>query len=510
MRLVILLAVVAACSAQTVITPNPGDPIHIPPGSGLPSGSVITGPNLALPGALSVVTTVCDGSRIVVTCPPYNAVGDGTTNNYAAIVAAQAAATSAGKPVYFPPGTYAHGTALTITDAGTRWYGEPDKSILKYTGGSTANGVYFNGTHVMRMEASGLSFDGGAATTAFRIKQLTNFKFDRIRILGATTNGMVCEWCVAGEIDRLGISANLASFTVTPVVGLRFEAATSDIKVSNPYIQGVSGAGILITGGSQNLSFTGGSSEGNAYGIDSDSTTTHNAVYSMDLEGNTSIDIREAGTYNTYYTQAFSTSSVSLISPAKANNFYGGYFTGITIASGANLNTWFGGIVGAAPSDSGTGNEFHRVYNVATSDFLGRVEGGASYVITKAGGNWTINGGSSVAADAAVTQVITWYTAPAGAALSSVRLKTLVACSGATNILVDALGANTATEFYSGGYNLKAGVNAGNVLWLPLLNPGHVAAASAWTATVDAFPSNISAIADGCSFEILAQWSVKP
>lgn len=50
----------------------------------------------------------------VIDVTDYAAVGDGTTDNTAALTAASAAAVTAGKPLFFPAGTYANASNLTI------------------------------------------------------------------------------------------------------------------------------------------------------------------------------------------------------------------------------------------------------------------------------------------------------------------------------------------------------------------------------------------------------------
>lgn len=93
----------------------------------------------------------------------YGATGDGTTDDTAAIDAAQVAARSANRPLYFPAGTYAVApasgeAAVTLTTEGakagiTHCYGDgPDRTIIKVT--STAGrgvdlGVW--GTHFLEI-----------------------------------------------------------------------------------------------------------------------------------------------------------------------------------------------------------------------------------------------------------------------------------------------------------------------------------------------------------------------
>lgn len=54
------------------------------------------------------------GKVLNVKAAPFNATGDGTTDDYAALAAAVTAAGSANLPLYLPAGTYKHGTSLTL------------------------------------------------------------------------------------------------------------------------------------------------------------------------------------------------------------------------------------------------------------------------------------------------------------------------------------------------------------------------------------------------------------
>lgn len=68
---------------------------------------------------------------------PYNAVGDGVTNDTAAIVAAQAAAVAANQPLYFPAGTFLTTLVTFAAATRTRWIGAGrGKTIIKVSGAS--------------------------------------------------------------------------------------------------------------------------------------------------------------------------------------------------------------------------------------------------------------------------------------------------------------------------------------------------------------------------------------
>lgn len=68
---------------------------------------------------------------IDITAPPYNAVGDGSTDNQTAIQNALNAATTAGKAVRVPAGTFNHSGSLNVNDVAL--FGTGNASILKAT-----------------------------------------------------------------------------------------------------------------------------------------------------------------------------------------------------------------------------------------------------------------------------------------------------------------------------------------------------------------------------------------
>ena len=117
--------------------------------------------------------------------PAYGAVGDGSTNDTAAIQAAIDAAEAAGGGlVYVPAGTY-NVTALTIQESGVILYGEgPDRSILKLT--STAGvEVEIPAETLSNVAIRDLQFRLGIAGVSYMLNlvfadtfEMTNVQFD--------------------------------------------------------------------------------------------------------------------------------------------------------------------------------------------------------------------------------------------------------------------------------------------------------------------------------------------
>ncbi len=108
-------------------------------------------PNSANPGKLFYLTDgirglwMDNGTSITpvsesINVKNFGAVGDGVTNDFAALQAAITA--GAGKAVYLPPGTYISSATL-VMPSNTTLYGVPGSSILKSTGNSATSAISF-------------------------------------------------------------------------------------------------------------------------------------------------------------------------------------------------------------------------------------------------------------------------------------------------------------------------------------------------------------------------------
>lgn len=137
----------------------------------------------------------------------FGAVGDGVTNDTAAIQATIAAIPATGGAIYFPPGTYIVNAECAVSNP-TRLYGDgPNISIINNTS-TTANTIKIN---VANCEIDGLGFISSATRTAGAFvylnaskQQVKNFRMD------AAFNGIYNN---AGSVVRIegGYIFNTAS-----------------------------------------------------------------------------------------------------------------------------------------------------------------------------------------------------------------------------------------------------------------------------------------------------------
>jgi hypothetical protein len=132
-------------------------------------------------GTGAVQRTVESKLQDVVSVKDFGAVGDGVTNDTAAIQAAINAC--AGKTVYFPDGTYIVDSQITLI-SNTHLKGEGITSILKLATRtwSSINGCLFNGTLRSNIEIESLTFDGNKGNIGTqRNTVITFYRSQKIR-----------------------------------------------------------------------------------------------------------------------------------------------------------------------------------------------------------------------------------------------------------------------------------------------------------------------------------------
>lgn len=118
---------------------------------------------------LSVAASGAYGVFFNVKSSAYGAVGDGSTNDYVAILAAVTAAAVTGGIVYFPPGTYDMGTALTVPANVSLMGAGPNASIIETTGAATNVLVLSGSPTYTGQSVSGLTLKCKIANTGLII-----------------------------------------------------------------------------------------------------------------------------------------------------------------------------------------------------------------------------------------------------------------------------------------------------------------------------------------------------
>ncbi len=179
-----------------------------------------------------------DGSWLWVTRPPYNATGNGTTNDRAAIQACINAAASAGKKVYLPAGTYhmiaSGGTGLSI----------PSNTTIRGVGETSALQLYDDGTD----DRNALLDVAGKSNIAVKNLKLTGTQTNKAASVQLIWASGVQGLAISGVTFDKGEYA-LRTTTASPwASGILVDGCTTLTGVLNPFYLSYC-TNVTITGG---------------------------------------------------------------------------------------------------------------------------------------------------------------------------------------------------------------------------------------------------------------------
>lgn len=120
----------------------------------------------------------------------YGAAGNGSTDDTTAIFNADAAAKTAGKALYFPPGTYKHGI---VHNTGIVWYGAGETSILK-AALQTASSIYQDHAggrlYNLKIDGSGTGRNDGFDHNCVSCKDTSDVGVENCHIIKAAGVGI--------------------------------------------------------------------------------------------------------------------------------------------------------------------------------------------------------------------------------------------------------------------------------------------------------------------------------
>jgi hypothetical protein len=248
----------------------------------------------------------------------FGAVGDGVTNDLTAFQAAYTAAISAGAEIVIPAGTYALGSTWTLTNP-TRI--RPLGPVtLKFTG--TGQGLVIDGSGIGG--CYGMIVGGEMPLRVFGNASITDLVFTKqvhhssINVICKNgTTGLRTNFCIA-NVYRVECSVNSPGMTNTPTNGIFIDSTSTNQTTTCVFhgcvIEGMTGDGVVIAGGSMNT-FIGGTIEGNTgHGLKITSATSNcflNNFIGVDFEANTAGDVEESNASQTTYDGCDSTSSMT-------------------------------------------------------------------------------------------------------------------------------------------------------------------------------------------------------
>jgi hypothetical protein len=286
----------------------------------------------------AVRRTVQDKLRERVTVKDFGAKGDGTTDDTAAITAAQAfiAANAQAYQLVFTAGMYKYTTSPNWAIQNAEIVAEGEV-ILDYTGtgnavildtGSTVNTFTYNVTFTGFIVQAPASAGHGFFVRSIHHSDLRN---NRVQGCGTSSNAFEVEFAVCTDFSGCTASANetLGWVGGQPKNGLHLALrnageSTSYCYFANTVWEGLStggGAGILLEDTLGNI-FIGGTAEGCDSGIILGTTATWNRFFGVDMEANATRDVFDQGLGNSFNVDTA---------------------TRVTISASALFSTWLGG-----------------------------------------------------------------------------------------------------------------------------------------------------------------------
>lgn len=255
--------------------------------------------------------TVALGSANVVLPQWFGAVGDGVTDDYAALTKAIAAAGTARK-LYLPAANYAHSQKLLITTELLGIVGDgPLKSVLLYTGTADVDAaVEIRGSiypdYGYGKNLSDIGVQGNAhCESALKLSRVAHCTLQRISVGGATEQFLLVDGGVLDHFYDVNASANLGLGLwagVVPQHCIKITAIDTTSAFSNSLdfsgfiCEGAASYGLVLERGTCQCTFTGGTVESCAKGIriagsDGDYGCAGNTFTSVDCEVNAGNDL---------------------------------------------------------------------------------------------------------------------------------------------------------------------------------------------------------------------------
>ena len=265
----------------------------------------ISGATVLIPGT-NTVRAERDRWAATVNVKDFGAVGDGIHDDSSAIAAAIAHCAANYTELFFPPGVYAHGSTLNFAVTGLRV--DFGGALLKHTGAGCAvsidSGPDSDDGKVYNIIFRNLRIQGNPATTdGLLLRGAHHLLLDSVKVHDVSQAAIRCQWVVGAQINSFVCSVNESPFAVQPAYGIVLDQRgegyyCTNVTCISPAVEKVSASGIFLKRASH-CNFIGGTSEGNARGIDdADQRNFGNVFQSMWFEENS---ISDADLYGSGY-----------------------------------------------------------------------------------------------------------------------------------------------------------------------------------------------------------------
>jgi hypothetical protein len=318
---------------------------------------------------------------------PFGAVGDGITDDTAAIQAA----INENTRLYFPAGTYKISSGLTVNKP-MQIFGAGVKTLIRNTNTSGQHTLLIDGTGVANgmtgviVSDIALSSEPGGGD-ALRLVNIYRSVFSNVLIPS----------CAVSAVRLLGSGHNtLIAITITTNFGYSGVFASAQFGISlqdnpttllssghntfiDPRVEGMTSAvAYRLLGSSSHNTFINGDGVVCAQALNIATDATLNSFYGTVFEDNSTIDIQCSGQFNRFVNvQAFSIANggaagkIQFLSGASNNVIDGGRFRVIQVDSGVN-----GTVIGGGAStftgivDNGTGTQIGEIWEITNQKYL--------------------------------------------------------------------------------------------------------------------------------------------
>lgn len=208
----------------------------------------------------------------------------------------------------FASGVYSYTTPLVFDSPnGTEYRGlrlrGQGQVTLQFNGTGVAVTLKATGTNVQNMGLENLLIKGNPnCTDTLYMDDVEKSVFRNLRLEECTGQALQVDNGILNLYENITVSGNgIGIMTTRPVNGILFENQTTACTVINPIIEGVTGAGISITGGSSANVFIGGTVESGGalykgtHGVTIVAGCDRNQFHSLFMEGNSTKDVDDAG-----------------------------------------------------------------------------------------------------------------------------------------------------------------------------------------------------------------------
>lgn len=316
----------------------------------------------------------------------FAAVGDGVTNNDAAIAAALAAAYArGGGRIYFPRGVWAYDTTLHVTQGNVVLCGDPG-AILLYRGGGATECVFFDGgaagQGIVNCGMEGLQVDGnGTADVGVRVRACHHSIFANVRARNVVQVGFLSNFGVSNVWANARVTSNEPNAGVMPATaGLQLDMRGAGEKSNanmliNCIMEGLPNVGFYLNAADM-VQLYGGVSESNAYGLYATENGELHTIIGLWGESNATADIF-TNTNRSDFINVKANTSIHLGALAYANTFHRGCVYGpagvVVVDAGAKGNVFDRMAISAAAklTDGGTGTVYTMWDLTAVAYFTG-------------------------------------------------------------------------------------------------------------------------------------------